>query len=119
MIRLPESELEIMLIIWRHGEKVSTSDIMNCVERGQSVQLIQSYLKRLEEKKFVLVEKLGRLNFYTPIVKLDDYRNQQTTDFIGNFYDKSAVNLFVSLVKNKKISQEEQEKIKQFIERIE
>lgn len=57
--RLPDSELEVMLIIWDGKEKVSTSDIMQHLKEKKSVQLVQNALNRLEGKGFVQCEKLG------------------------------------------------------------
>ena len=62
--RLPDSELEVMLIIWDGKEKVSTSDIMQHLKEKKSVQLVQNALNRLEGKGFVQCEKIGRLNHY-------------------------------------------------------
>ena len=45
--RLPDSELEIMLIIWKLGKEVSTTQIMKELDSNKSVQLLQSYIKRL------------------------------------------------------------------------
>ena len=89
--RLPDSELEIMLIIWKLGKEVSTTQIMKELDSNKSVQLLQSYIKRLEDKGFIEVKKLGRLNFYTPLISLEDYRNKETMDFLEFFYQKSPI----------------------------
>lgn len=118
-VRLPESELEIMLIIWElsnDGDLVNTTQIMHEINSNKSVQLVQSYLKRLEEKKFLAVERLGRLNFYKPLVTLEEYRCQETTSFINSFYQKSCTKLFTSLIVNKHITEEELDEIHKLIE---
>lgn len=79
--RLPDSELEVMLIIWDGKEKVSTSDIMQHLKEKKSVQLVQNALNRLEGKGFVQCEKIGRLNHYTPLVSLDEYREKKPLPF--------------------------------------
>ncbi len=114
--KLPSSELEIMLIIWEIDGKVSTSDIMNKVKGTKTVQLIQSYLKRLEDKEFIQVEKIGRLNYFIPLVSLDEYRGAETKNFMELFYDKSPTKLVASLIKNNNVSKEELEKIKKLLE---
>jgi len=115
--QLPNSELEIMLIIWEIGEDVSTSDIMNALKdkKTVTVQLVQSYLKRLENKKFIKVKKLGRLNFYKPLISLEQYRSDETNNFIDTFYQNSPTKLVATLIANKHISEEELEKIREVI----
>jgi len=115
--QLPNSELEIMLIIWEIGEDVSTSDIMNALKdkKTVTVQLVQSYLKRLENKKFIKVKKLGRLNFYEPLISLEQYRSDETNNFIDTFYQNSPTKLVATLIANKHISEEELEKIREVI----
>lgn len=66
--RLPDSELEIMLIIWEARGQISTSDIMQRLKKKKSLQLVQNSLNRLEGKGFVRCEKIGRLNHYTALV---------------------------------------------------
>lgn len=114
--RLPDSELEIMLIIWQFGDRVSTTQIMENVRQEKSVQLVQSYLKRLEDKKFVRVEKFGRLNFYIPLISLEDYRNRETVNFIDAFYQKSPTKLFATLIENNQIDENELNQIRKLLE---
>ncbi len=114
--RLPDSELEIMLIIWKLGKEVSTTQIMKELDSNKSVQLLQSYIKRLEDKGFIEVKKLGRLNFYTPLISLEDYRNKETMDFLEFFYQKSPIKLFASLISNNKITKQEIDEIRKMIE---
>lgn len=105
--RLPDSELEIMLIIWHGGERTSTSDIMAQVRGEKSVQLVQNTLGRLETKGFLRCEKLGRLNHYTPLVELGDYRAQETADFVEKLYLNSPTKLFAALLESHSISEPE------------
>ena len=114
-IKLPDSELEIMLIIWDIGGSVNTSQIMEAMNNKKSVQVVQTYLRRLENKGFINTEKLGRLNYYKPVVFKEDYRKQETNQFVNRFYGNSS-NLFASLLKNNQMSAKELKEIRQMIE---
>lgn len=114
--RLPDSELEVMLIIWEQDGKVSTSDIMERLDKGTKVQMIQSYLGRLEEKGFVRCEKLGRLNFYTPLVSMEDYRARETTSFLDRLYRNSPTKLFATLLESDAVGPEELEEFKRMLD---
>ena len=64
--RLPDSELEIMLIIWEARGQISTSDIMQRLKKKKSLQLVQNSLNRLEGKGF-------RGNTLTLKIKFHDF----------------------------------------------
>ena len=114
--RLPDSELEVMLIIWEQGKHVSTSDIMERLGKGKKVQLIQSYLGRLEEKGFISCEKLGRLNFYTPLVSMGEYRAKETTSFLDRLYRSSPTKLFAALLESDAVGPKELEEFKRMLD---
>lgn len=61
--RLPESELDIMLVVWNAGGGVSAPAILEGLERPLTASALHSYLKRLEEKGFLACEKTGKINY--------------------------------------------------------
>ncbi len=117
--RLPDSELEVMLIIWNGEGKVSTSDIMQHLKKKKSVQLVQNSLNRLESKGFVKCEKIGRLNHYTPLVSLEAYRSQETASFLEKMYENSGSKLFAALIENNSLSEDDLQTIKAMLEKDE
>ena len=59
---LPESELDIMLVVWKAEGPISAPKIMERLERRLTASALHSYLKRLEEKGFLVCEKAGKTN---------------------------------------------------------
>lgn len=59
---LPESELDIMLVVWGAGGPVSAPAILEGLERPLTASALHSYLKRLEEKGFLSCKKTGKVN---------------------------------------------------------
>ena len=49
--RLPESELDIMLVVWKEGGAATAPAILTGLERPLTASALHSYLKRLEEKR--------------------------------------------------------------------
>ena len=115
--RLPTSELEGMMIIWEGEGMVSTSDIMQKIQKKKSLQLVQNSLNRLENKGFVRCEKIGRLNHYVPLVSLEEYRAQETASFLEKLYQNSGSKLFAALIQNNSLSEEDLNKIKEMLDR--
>ena len=66
--RLSESELDIMLIIWRAPEALDTGEIARRLQKGWKIKDVQVILGRLVNKGYLACEKTGRLNYYTPLV---------------------------------------------------
>ena len=53
--RLPESELDIMLAVWEAGEEGATAPgILEGLARPLTASALHSYLKRLEDKTYIL-----------------------------------------------------------------
>lgn len=113
--RLPDSELEVMLIIWDGEGAVSTSDIMRSMKKKKSIQQVQNSLNRLESKGFLECQKIGRLNYYTPLVPLEAYRSQETVSFLDKLYQNSGGKLFAALIETNALSAADIEEIKNFL----
>ena len=69
--RLPESELDIMLVVWKETGTVTAPAILSGLERPLTASALHSYLKRLEEKGYLHYEPSGKDLRYKQIV-LDD-----------------------------------------------
>ena len=68
--RLPESELEIMQIIWKKSAPVSRVDIEQALQETHPLAptTILTLLTRLCEKGFLSLKKEGRSNLYEPLI---------------------------------------------------
>lgn len=73
--RLPDSELEVMQIIWQKEPPVSRTDIESAMKDSHQLAptTILTLLNRLCEKGFLRVEKQGRANVYTPLIAQRNY----------------------------------------------
>ncbi len=61
-IRLPESELEVMLGIWNEKPPVTSAMLMKTVgvKNSWKTPTVISFLSRIEEKGFIMSYKKGR-----------------------------------------------------------
>jgi len=117
--RLPDSELEVMLIIWRHSEAIHTGEILQILnaKKQSNLQTVQSTLNRLLNKGFVHCDKVGRLNYYTPLIDENKYRDQETETFIERMYHNSPAKLITALLSKQGMSEDEIEEIRQILEK--
>lgn len=103
--RLPDSELQVMKIIWNNETPIGTGKITDILseEKHWSRSTIQVLLSRLEERRFIQCQKQGRLKYYIPLVKEEDYCAKETKTFLEHFYNNSYKKLISSLVESNTI----------------
>ncbi len=117
MKRLSESELEIMIAIWRVNEPVKSSYVGEALsDKGWAKTTVLNFLARLVDKGYLKCESQGKSNIYTPLVKEEDYMGIKNKNFLEKFYDSSIKNMVAELYQNQVISDEDLEELKSFIE---
>ncbi len=117
--RLPDSELEVMLIIWNSDKALNMGEIHQQLTdiKTSPYQVTQTILSRLEEKAFVRREKRGRQNFFTPLVAEREYRARETATFLERLYGNSPARLLATLVESESISEGDLAEMKRILER--
>ncbi len=116
MKRLPESELEIMMIIWDYNRPVNRMEIEKHLKKKVAAPTILSFLNRLESKGFVSVEKIGKINWYTPLVKEEEYLQKESRNILQKMYQNSLKNFVTALYDGDGLSAQDIEDLKSFIE---
>ena len=116
MKRLPESELEIMMIIWEYNRPVNRMEIEERLNKDIAAPTILSFLNRLEAKGFVSVEKIGKINWYTPLVKEEKYLQKESRNILQKMYQNSLKNFVTALYDGDGLTSQDIEDLKAFIE---
>ena len=116
MKRLPESELEIMMIIWEYNRPVNRMEIEERLKKDVAAPTILSFLNRLEAKGFVSVEKIGKINWYTSLVKKEEYLQKESRNILRRMYQNSLKNFVTALYDGEGLSSQDLEDLKAFIE---
>ena len=105
--RLPESELDIMLVVWAGGGGVTAPAILEHLERPLTASALHSYLKRLEEKGFLACTKEGKTNIYTPLVSRKEYQRSEGRSMLKKLYDGSLSRFAAALYDGDRVAPEE------------
>lgn len=103
-IKLPESELEIMLVLWQHEEPIRTSQVLAETERDWTLSTVKALLTRLAEKEFVEVSRDGRFTLYRALVKEEDYRRTETKGLLHRYYKGSVKSMVAALVNEESLT---------------
>lgn len=119
--RLPDAELEIMLIIWNTEEPVTSTYVLERLEgqRKWGLPTLMTVLSRLTEKGFLTCEKQGRNNFYRATINEDEYKQNESKSLLEKLYGRSFKNLVTSLYKGNSINKEDLAELRRFIDEIE
>jgi len=119
IVHLPNSELELMLIIWEANAPVTRADIEEKLEGHDNwgPTTILKFLSRLVEKGFISCESTGRrqMNRYTALISEEEYLAEESKSVLGRFVGRSMTSLVANLYENKSINDVELDQLQAFI----
>lgn len=118
MKKLPDTELELMMIIWNAKEPITRMEIEKYMDKGKNVlpNTVLSFLSRLEKKGFVKREKRGKINYYSASVEKEPYMKETGEKFLKKMFQGSLAKFAAALYDGEKLSQNETEELLKFIE---
>ncbi len=117
MKRLPDSELEIMMIIWELDKPVTRTEIEEQMDPGRKLSptTILSFLSRLQEKGFLAMEKAGKNNVYIAMVDKEIYLQKESWNVLKRLYQGSVKNFFAALYDGDNLTNAELKELEEFI----
>ncbi len=117
--RLPESELDIMLVVWGEAGPVTAPAILERLERPLTASALHSYLKRLEEKGFLSCTKTGKVNTYTALISEEAYRGQEGPGLLEKLYGSSLKTFAAALWDGGHLSREDVSELRAYLDELE
>lgn len=116
--RLPDSELEIMMIIWEANESVTSAYISEKLKdkKEWKITSVLTFLARLTEKGFITSRREGKINIYSAVVNEQDYLKNASKSFLEKLYGNSLTTFVASLYKSNAISDEDLTELRRFID---
>jgi len=115
--RLPDTEFELMRIIWQHNPPVTTAKIIQ--ELGDTVnwkpQTVLTMLIRLIEKGFLASERVGKERNYTPIISETDYMNVETGEFMFRYRGNSIGSLVKTMYDGNDLTEDDIVELKKWL----
>ena len=114
-VRLPESELEVMLVLWQHSQPIRTAQIMAELQKDWTLSTVKALLTRLTEKGFAEVTREGRFTLYRALVPESDYRRRETEGLLNRYYKNSVKSMVAALVSESDLSAADLQEIEEII----
>ncbi len=107
-ISIGEAELEIMKVIWKAKEPITSLEIGRAVEnKGWKKTTIATFLTRLVEKGALSAQKQGKLYYYSPMITEGEYKKSQTRNLIKTLYNGSLKDFAVALFEEESLSDQD------------
>ncbi|MDR9855618.1 BlaI/MecI/CopY family transcriptional regulator [Paenibacillus sp. VCA1] len=121
MKRLPDAELEVMLVIWKTGQSLNSSYILDQLrdKRNWSLPTLMTVLARLTEKGFLICEKEGRNNRYYPAISESEYKESEGKSTLMKLFGNSVQDMVMSLYNGKAINKNDLAELREFIDKVE
>ena len=113
-IKLFDSELKVMDVLWKEGDKTAKqiSDILK-EEIGWNMNTTYTVIKKCMAKGAI---ERSEPNFMChALIPKEDVQEAETNELINKIYDGSADKLFAALLSRKKLSAEQINKLKKIV----
>ncbi len=119
LTRLPDTELEVMKVVWQKGSGVSTSEIKQELDkqRAWNVSALQTLLNRLIDRGFLTSYKKGKNKLYDIVVEEEKYLAFENQSFLKKVNGNSVTKLVASLYNSRSISKKDLEELAEYIEK--
>ena len=97
--RISDSELEVMKLLWKAGEPVTSTVIREELQSsmGWEATTIKTLISRLVHKEVISQEK-RKVFYYRPLISESEYNAWATSRLINKLYKGSAAALVAALV---------------------
>ena len=118
MKKLPDAELELMMIIWEAEEPVTRLYIEEHIDEGRDVlpNTVLTLLSRLERRGFVQKDRQGKMNYYSAVVPKEPYLKEAGRGVLQRMFHGSLRNFAAALYEGEEIDPEEAEALYRFLE---
>jgi len=115
--RLPDTEFELMRIIWRHDPPITTAQIIHGLGEAdhRKPQTVLTMLVRLIEKGFLSSARVGKERNYTPLIGEKEYMSVETGEFASRYRGNSIGSLVKTMYDGKELSEEELLELKKWL----
>ncbi|MCI9441357.1 MAG: BlaI/MecI/CopY family transcriptional regulator [Ruminococcus sp.] len=117
-IKLFDSELKVMDVLWREGDSTAKyiSDVLK-EEVGWNMNTTYTLIKRCIKKGAI---ERSEPNFMChALIPKEEVQEAETNELINKIYDGSADKLFAALLGRKKLSPEQIAQLKQIVGELE
>ena len=118
MKKLPDAELELMMIIWDAEKPVTRVEIEEKLSEDRDVlpNTILTLLTRLEKRGFLRKVRDGKINYYSALVDKEPYLKEASQGILNRMFKGSLKNFAAALYDGEELSEEDAAELMEFLE---
>ena len=118
--RLPDSEFNVLKIIWHLPNPVTSAQIIAQLgeDNHWKPQTLLTVLARLTEKGFLESTRQGRERHYTALISEDAYLQVEAADFLHRYKGNSLTHLAKTLFTQQELSDDELSEIRKLLNQV-
>ena len=117
MIKITDAELKIMQIIWEKENITSNEIIEQLKDNEWNDNTTRTLIKRLLNKKAIkIVGKQNKQYTYQAIITEEEYKIEESQNFVQKIYNGSINEMIFNFVKQEKLTKED---LKELMKKIE
>jgi len=114
---LTEAELRLMEVLWEKGP-ASVHQLLEALPERPALAYnsVLTTIRILEKKGYVQHTKDGRAHIYTPLVAREEASRFEIRNLVNRFFKSSHELLVLNLLEDKKLDDEELQRVKALIQ---
>ena len=118
MKKIPDAELELMMIIWDAEKPVTRVEIEEKLSEDRDVlpNTILTLLTRLEKRGFLKKVRDGKINYYSALVDKEPYLKEASQGILNRMFKGSLKNFAATLYDGEELSEEDAAELMEFLE---
>lgn len=115
-----KAETEVVRIVWDKGD-ATVRDVLEALPANREVdyKTVQTYLRRLEAKGYLVSRKEGRSLVYTAKVRPRTVITEAISDIVNRLFGGSKLPLVEHLIKDQGLKKEELNQLRSMLEDME
>jgi BlaI family penicillinase repressor len=116
---LTDAEARVMSVLWQR-RTATVGDVVEALSqtRPATYSTVQTILRILETKRYVVHDKVARAFVYRPVVDERQARRRALRHLVGRLFNGSPSLLVLNVLEDEQIDPEELKKLKKLIEDI-
>lgn len=116
MRELTKAQEEILMVLWEIKEGAVSDVLDKMKEPKPAYTTIATVIKVLEKKEFVAHKTFGKTNVYYPVISKQEYAKSIMKHAVKGLFNGSLNQMVSTFMKEKKVSLQELEELKDIIE---
>ncbi len=118
-VRLGETELEVLDIVWDLGA-ASVSDVLEIIRKKRKVAYttVMTVMRKLADKGYLEFKEEGRSYVYSPRIPANQVRGRLLSDVVSSVFGGSRMAAVRTLVEAESLSEEQIDELRALIDSL-